>query len=646
MPKPSSSLRVFSVKSCDEPGGEPSPAAARAPMRGVHAHLEMSKYEQEYEQLSTIGGGAFGTVFKAKHKLEQQVYAVKRIRFLFRNDSLESSARFQSLVFKETRLLARLQHAHVARYYTYWVEKKWVRHTDAITPRPGSSKANSSSSSSSFSPSSYVSASTGDYSASGAGTEERLQFYDSQMRSYSLGGRFALREGDATAGAMLSLGAISGGGGSSGGDAPAEPAASGDWERLPVMEDEEEDASDDEDEDEAWAAMEQAEGVDDSDSDDLGGDGGGSFFTRAAEAGAEAAGSGGAGTGTGAGTGAAGMEDHMLQFDVYIQMQLYDTTLTAWMLKVSKVTAAAKAAAKAVEEQEATTTGAVAAPPPAPASPSGGVLRSSSDLSTGRSKASPLETCMHVFEQLVQGLEYVHRVGGMVHRDLKPANIFLDITREGAGDAAEERQHAIIGDFGLAEEDNSDEEEDGGAGKGGACAAKPGAMVGTPMYASPEQLKGCIGCVSTVSDTYSLGLIFFEMLAAHFIPFGTAMERHLALGDARGGKLPAALEEVAPEQCKLIRKMVCEDQYERLECFEVKDELARIRNMAKVKKSTVCAMAHSALRSRVSRAEEELATAQTSVEENVALRARVVELEQENAKLLEELEELRKAQRM
>ena len=35
-----------------------------------------------------------------------------------------------------------------------------------------------------------------------------------------------------------------------------------------------------------------------------------------------------------------GLKDHMLQFDVFIQMQLYDTTLTEWMARVASETMA------------------------------------------------------------------------------------------------------------------------------------------------------------------------------------------------------------------------------------------------------------------------------------------------------------------
>jgi serine/threonine protein kinase len=77
---------------------------------------------------------------------------------------------------------------------------------------------------------------------------------------------------------------------------------------------------------------------------------------------------------------------------------------------------------------------------------------------------------------------------GVVHRDIKPENLLLD--RRGS-------VHVI--DFGLARfyED--------------ATLTNTGALVGTPMYMSPEQVTGRIG-LDHRTDIYSLGLVLYEML--------------------------------------------------------------------------------------------------------------------------------------
>jgi hypothetical protein len=92
----------------------------------------------------------------------------------------------------------------------------------------------------------------------------------------------------------------------------------------------------------------------------------------------------------------------------------------------------------------------------------------------------------------VSALEYVHG-RGVVHRDLKPANVFMN--REG---------EALLADFGLAHVASASR------------MTASGAVIGTPAYLAPEQIKGTQIDVRT--DLYQAGLMLFETLAGH-IPF-------------------------------------------------------------------------------------------------------------------------------
>jgi serine/threonine protein kinase/TPR repeat protein len=91
----------------------------------------------------------------------------------------------------------------------------------------------------------------------------------------------------------------------------------------------------------------------------------------------------------------------------------------------------------------------------------------------------------------------------LVHRDIKPANLML--IRE------DEELVVKVIDFGLALSSRADEEE-----------ARRGSFVGTPHFASPEQLRN--GDLDVRSDIYSLGVTLWFMLAAR-TPFTGTIEQ-------------------------------------------------------------------------------------------------------------------------
>ena len=90
--------------------------------------------------------------------------------------------------------------------------------------------------------------------------------------------------------------------------------------------------------------------------------------------------------------------------------------------------------------------------------------------------------------QIASALEAIHAVG-VLHRDLKPANLMLRTDRS-----------ICLIDFGLAKANAVDIDLTGAR-----------EIFGTPYYMSPEQ--GHAELIDARSDLYSLGVIFFEMLA-------------------------------------------------------------------------------------------------------------------------------------
>ena len=100
-------------------------------------------------------------------------------------------------------------------------------------------------------------------------------------------------------------------------------------------------------------------------------------------------------------------------------------------------------------------------------------------------------------------VDFAHR-RGVLHRDLKPANVML-------GDYGE----VYVLDWGLAKlrdapELDDDDEDRVAVDLSGETA--PGAILGTPGYMSPEQLRPGDEGVGRAADVYSLGAILFELL--------------------------------------------------------------------------------------------------------------------------------------
>ncbi|MFN8470147.1 MAG: serine/threonine-protein kinase [Caldilineaceae bacterium] len=105
-------------------------------------------------------------------------------------------------------------------------------------------------------------------------------------------------------------------------------------------------------------------------------------------------------------------------------------------------------------------------------------------------KSVKVEQALAITAQLADALAYAHG-RGVVHRDIKPSNILF-------ADAGGSR--ALLGDFGLACLD----------GDSGGRLTMTGAMLGTPVYMSPEAVRG-EGC-DVRSDIYSLGVVLYEMV--------------------------------------------------------------------------------------------------------------------------------------
>jgi serine/threonine-protein kinase len=122
--------------------------------------------------------------------------------------------------------------------------------------------------------------------------------------------------------------------------------------------------------------------------------------------------------------------------------------------------------------------------------------------------------------QALEGLAQAHSIG-IVHRDLKPANLFL-VKRQ------DRTMQVKVLDFGISKATNP-------LGEGSGAMTSTKALLGSPYYMSPEQLRSSKS-VDARADIWSIGIILYELLTGT-PPFS---------GDNFGELFAAILETDAP----------------------------------------------------------------------------------------------------
>ncbi len=140
----------------------------------------------------------------------------------------------------------------------------------------------------------------------------------------------------------------------------------------------------------------------------------------------------------------------------------------------------------------------------------------------------PLEIILQVARQIASALAYAqHTIKNFMHRDVKPENVMLDPSH-----------NAILSDFGLVRGDQM------------ARLTVGNLVMGTPIYMSPEQIRGL--ALDQRSDLYALGVLLYEC-AAGSPPF---LGEILAICHQHVNDPPPALKQKNPALPRAVAALI------------------------------------------------------------------------------------------
>jgi serine/threonine-protein kinase len=169
-----------------------------------------------------------------------------------------------------------------------------------------------------------------------------------------------------------------------------------------------------------------------------------------------------------------------------------------------------------------------------------------------------------VVRPLARALEAAHDKN-VIHRDLKPENVFLV-------EVPHDLPHVKLLDFGVAKL----------AKKPGSDLTDSNAILGTPMYISPEQARSPNGA-GPQSDIYSLGAIAFELLTGR-PPFQgkNAMEMVSKHIDEVPVAPSSIVEEIPEEIDRLVLEMLAKEPGDRPTLGHVRAVLDLVKDPSEV----------------------------------------------------------------
>ena len=135
----------------------------------------------------------------------------------------------------------------------------------------------------------------------------------------------------------------------------------------------------------------------------------------------------------------------------------------------------------------------------------------------------PETYALRLVRQVADGLGHAWSAAQLIHRDIKPENIL--VVRAGARiEDWDDEDRAMLIDFGLVKSNRDDER-----------LTQTGMTIGTPLYMSPEQVRG--EALDNRSDIYGLGATLYHLLTGA-TPYN---------GSSPGSIMSAHLTEAVPD---------------------------------------------------------------------------------------------------
>jgi serine/threonine-protein kinase len=174
----------------------------------------------------------------------------------------------------------------------------------------------------------------------------------------------------------------------------------------------------------------------------------------------------------------------------------------------------------------------------------------------GAARLSPekLGDLLQILIKMCDAIAFAHS-RGVIHRDLKPSNVMIS-----------DFGQVYVMDWGVAR--SSPRSGEGGAAESEDAVSSdpPGALIGTPSYMAPEQLRGDNDKIDERTDVFALGATLYQILTGH--PPRLPQSVHAIVRSRTPVPIPAPEEMVKdgvvpPELSRIAQKAMSSDAADR-----------------------------------------------------------------------------------